>query len=260
MIIGLRGGHSPNCKGAIGLIDEQEEVRKIYSETVPLLQAAGHTVVNCNSDASTISGELSQGTNTANASNCDIYVTIHMNASTSAAAGGVEVWLYDAADIQMNVIAKRICTKLSEKGLIDRGVKYSMGYHDLNASNMPGMIIETLFCTSMSDVSVYRKLGAKGIAEQLALALDARAGEQRENERGIVYMQCIFSVEGKTAMYFFDGQNVRVLGHPDELKLIQEIYRANTGKDIPAYAWKNSAPWWKRLVPVFQDSRIVTQI
>ncbi|NSC84677.1 N-acetylmuramoyl-L-alanine amidase, partial [[Ruminococcus] gnavus] len=23
MKIGLRGGHSPNCKGAIGLIDEQ---------------------------------------------------------------------------------------------------------------------------------------------------------------------------------------------------------------------------------------------
>lgn len=25
MKIGLRGGHSPNCKGAIGLIDEQAE-------------------------------------------------------------------------------------------------------------------------------------------------------------------------------------------------------------------------------------------
>ena len=31
MKIGLRGGHSPNCKGAIGLIDEQVEVRKIYN-------------------------------------------------------------------------------------------------------------------------------------------------------------------------------------------------------------------------------------
>ena len=38
MKIGLRGGHSPNCKGAIGLIDEQAEVRKIYNELAPMLQ------------------------------------------------------------------------------------------------------------------------------------------------------------------------------------------------------------------------------
>ena len=45
MKIGLRGGHSPNCKGAIGLIDEQAGVRKIYNELAPMLQAVGHTVL-----------------------------------------------------------------------------------------------------------------------------------------------------------------------------------------------------------------------
>ena len=40
MKIGLRGGHSPNCKGAIGLIDEQAEVRKIYNELVRSLNTA----------------------------------------------------------------------------------------------------------------------------------------------------------------------------------------------------------------------------
>ena len=50
MKIGLRGGRSPNCKGAIGLIDEQAEVRKIYNELVPMLQAVGHTVIDCNSN------------------------------------------------------------------------------------------------------------------------------------------------------------------------------------------------------------------
>ena len=65
MKIGLRGGHSQNCKGAIGLIDEQAEVRKIYNELVPTLQAVGHTVIDCNSNASNVSGELSDGTNKA---------------------------------------------------------------------------------------------------------------------------------------------------------------------------------------------------
>lgn len=88
MKIGLRGGHSQNCKGAIGLIDEQAEVRKIYNELVPTLQAVGHTVIDCNSNASNVSGELSDGTNKANGAGCDIYVTLHMNAAGAASAGG----------------------------------------------------------------------------------------------------------------------------------------------------------------------------
>lgn len=84
--------------------------------------------------------------------------------------------------------------------------------------------------------------------------------EQDLEEGKETFMQCIFSVEGKSAIYFFDGQNVRVLGHPDELKIIQEIYRANNGKEIPSYSWKKSAPWWHRLLPVMSESRIVTSI
>lgn len=84
--------------------------------------------------------------------------------------------------------------------------------------------------------------------------------EQDLEEGKETFMQCIFSVEGKSAMYFFDGQNVRVLGHPDELKIIKEIYRANNGKEIPSYSWKKSAPWWNRLLPVMSERRIVTSI
>lgn len=48
MKIGLRGGHSPNCKGAFGILDEQVEVRNIYNAMVPLLHKLGHTVIDCN--------------------------------------------------------------------------------------------------------------------------------------------------------------------------------------------------------------------
>ena len=125
MKIGLRGGHSPNCKGAIGLIDEQAEVRKIYNELVPMLQAVGHTVIDCNSNASNVSGELSDGTNKANGAGCDIYVTLHMNAAGAASAGGTEVWLYDASNQTMNTIASNICNNFAGKGFTNRGVKYS---------------------------------------------------------------------------------------------------------------------------------------
>lgn len=264
MKIGLRGGHSPNCKGAFGYLDEQAEVRKIYNELVPMLQAAGHQIIDCNSNANNVSGELSEGTNKANENKCDIYMTLHMNASVNLNAGGVEVWLYDNGNSEMNTIAAQICQNLSSKGLINRGVKYTTGLHDLNASNMPAMIVEVLFCTGAKDVGVYNKLGAKGIAEQIAKAIDQKATQKVEKveqeERRETTMQCVFSVEGKKAMYFYDGQNVRIIGHPDELKILQEIYRANNGRELPSYAWKKSAPWWNRLLPMCRDSRIVTEI
>lgn len=258
MKIGLRGGHSPNCKGAIGLIDEQAEVRKIYNELVPMLQAVGHTVVDCNSNASNVSSELSDGTNKANSAGCDIYVTLHMNAAGAASAGGTEVWLYDASNPTMNMIASNICKNFEEKGFVNRGVKYSSGYHDLNASNMPGMIVETLFCTGTGDVARYRNLGTKGIAELIAKAIDSRTsaenGQGNQNtktdQEGEETMQCMFTVEGKGCVYWYHDDKITALGHPDEMKILMDIYKANNGRDMPSYHWTKKAPWHARLLAV----------
>ena len=167
MKIGLRGGHSPNCKGAMGILDEQAEVRKIYNALAPMLQAAGHVVINCNSDASTVSRELSEGTNKANSNNCDIYVTIHMNASGGAGHGS-EVWLYDAGNQMMNSMATTICSKFAQAGFKNRGTKFSVELHDLNASAMPAMIVETLFCDNQHDANLCRQIGIQGIARLIA--------------------------------------------------------------------------------------------
>lgn len=171
MRIGLRGGHSPNCKGAMGILDEQAEVRKIYNEMVPMLQAAGHTVIDCNSNSSTVDGELSDGTNKANSNGCDIFMSLHMNAS-GGAGHGIECWLYNAGNGTMNEIADRINLNFAAKGFQNRGIKYNTGYHDLNASSMPAMIVETLFCDNQHDVDLYKKIGVKGIAEMIANAID----------------------------------------------------------------------------------------
>lgn len=170
MKIGLRGGHSPNCKGAIGYLDEQAEVRKIYYELAPMLQAQGHTVINCNSDEYNQNADLNKGTNTANANGCDMFVSIHMNAS-GGAGNGTECWLYDASNGTMNTIADRICQNFAAKGFQNRGRKYNTGFHDLNATAMPAMIVETLFCDNSHDAGLYNALGAKGIAELIAAAI-----------------------------------------------------------------------------------------
>lgn len=174
MKIGLRGGHSPNCKGAFGYLDEQAEVRKIYNELVPMLTAQGHTVVDCNSNAYTEGQELLEGTNKANASGCDIFISLHMNVFNNV-ANGTECWLYDQSNGNMNQIAEQICKNFKSKGFYNRGTKYSTGYHDLTASVMPAMIIETLFCDNKHDVDIYNSLGVKGIARLIADGINKQA-------------------------------------------------------------------------------------
>ena len=174
MKIGLRGGHSPNCKGAMGILDEQVEVRKIYNEMVPMLKAAGHSVVDCNSNGRTQGAELAEGTNKANSSRCDVYITIHMNASTGS-GNGTECWLYNSGNGTMNSMADKIMSNFAAKGFYNRGKKYSTSYHDLKKSNMPAMIVETLFCDNSGDAQLYRKIGAKGIAEIIVKAIDGKA-------------------------------------------------------------------------------------
>lgn len=70
--------------------------------------------------------------------------------------------------------------------------------------------------------------------------------QEGENEE----MRCLFTVEGKGAVFYFDGYKVITLGHPDELRIVQQIYKDNNGKDMPCYKWSPSAPWYARLMAV----------
>lgn len=46
MKIGLRAGHSDNCTGAIGIVDEHEQMKSYYSAIKVVLEEYGHTVMN----------------------------------------------------------------------------------------------------------------------------------------------------------------------------------------------------------------------
>ena len=79
------------------------------------------------------------------------------------------------------------------------------------------------------------------------------------DQKGEEEMKCLFTVEGKGAVFYFDGYKIITLGHPDELKIIQQIYKDNNGKDMPCYKWGPSAPWYARLMAVL-DRKETTSI
>lgn len=84
------------------------------------------------------------------------------------------------------------------------------------------------------------------IKELVGGSQSASADQEGENEE----MRCLFTVEGKGAVFYFDGYKVITLAHPDELKIVQQIYKDNNGKDMPCYKWSPSAPWYARLMAV----------
>ncbi|HDK7176487.1 TPA: N-acetylmuramoyl-L-alanine amidase [Clostridium botulinum] len=174
MKIGLRGGHSPNCKGASGYLDEQSCVRELYYKLKSLLEAQGHTVIDCNSNANSVNGELSEGTNKCNANNCDLYIPLHMNASNGQ-GNGVECWTYSSNSSNANAIGSRICSNLASLGLQNRGVKHSTGLHDTRAVKGQTCLIEVLFCDNKHDCDIWNNTGINKIASLIASAICNKA-------------------------------------------------------------------------------------
>lgn len=74
------------------------------------------------------------------------------------------------------------------------------------------------------------------------------------DQEGVEDMQCMFTVEGKGCVYWMHDGVVTALGHPDELKIIQQIYKDNFGHDMPCYSWNSKAPWHVRLMnPLYRE-------
>ena len=76
-------------------------------------------------------------------------------------------------------------------------------------------------------------------------------GEQKPTQtKGEITMICFYQVDGKGPVFYFDGKEVRGLSHPDEQRVLNDIYKANNGKDIPTFHWSVKAPWHARLLGV----------
>ena len=156
MKIGLRYGHSINCRGARGKLDEVDSCKELFPMVSDLLISKGHIVVDCNSNAYDVDTELAEGTNKANSNGVDVYITLHLNAASNASANGVECWAYNSTSSKAITIGNKICSNIAALGTSNRGMKYNSGFHDLSESNMEALIVEILFCTNEDDANLFR--------------------------------------------------------------------------------------------------------
>ena len=164
MIINVHAGHNPDGKkgcGAVGLIKESTEARKVKDEVIRLLKALGHTVYDCTVDDGTNSSDvLTKIVAKCNAHKVDYDISIHLNAGASDKSGngkttGVEVLVYDRSYSDLNKVTDNICKEVAALGYKNRGVKIRQDLYVLRKTVAKAMLIECCFVDDADDVKLY---------------------------------------------------------------------------------------------------------
>lgn len=217
MKIALRGGHSSNCVGAVGLVKEYEEMQKYYKYVSDLLTTYGHEVINCNSHATTQGGELSEGARKSNNAGADLFISLHMN-SYDGNANGTEC-LVASEYSRSYKYAQRICSNFKSLGFKDRGVKVKQ-YFEMKNVSAPNIIFEICFCDSKVDIDIYNKYSWEQLAHALCNAIDERIPLEpiSNKKRGYVitdYLSPAYSgykgVDIKSYLELFEGVKTYVM-------------------------------------------------
>lgn len=163
MRINVSAGHNPDGKvacGAVGLLKESTEARKVTNEVVRFLKEQGHTVYNCTCDNGTSQGDvLKKIVAKCNQHSVDLDVSIHFNAGASAQkkngqTTGTEVLVYNDSS-KAGAAAQRVAKQISALGFKNRGIKIRDGLYFLRNTKSPAMLIECCFVDDGDDAALY---------------------------------------------------------------------------------------------------------
>lgn len=152
MKIAIAGGHSAAARGASGYIDEYEKDRAYVAKLIPALEAAGHTVVDCSNEATTVSGELYNEVTAANVSDADYFLAVHFNAGGGT---GTECWYYSGNEAGYELASTMSANVAGALGLCDRGAKSTTSLYVIRRTNMPAVLLETCFVDTYQDAQAW---------------------------------------------------------------------------------------------------------
>lgn len=163
MRINVHAGHNPAGKvacGAVGLINESIEDRRVKDEVINQLRQLGHIVYDCTVDNGTGQKDVLQKiVQKCKMHDVDLDVSIHFNSGANDKSGngkttGVETLIYSSSS-QAKGYAERICDAISKLGFKNRGVKVNASLYVLKNTKAPALLIECCFVDDKDDVSLY---------------------------------------------------------------------------------------------------------
>jgi N-acetylmuramoyl-L-alanine amidase len=189
MKFNISAGHNPDGKtacGAVGLIKESTEARKVKDKVIQYLRKAGHTAYDCTCNNGTSQNDvLREIIEKCNSRNVDIDVSIHFNSGANDKKGnnkstGVEVLVHKETS-HCFAEAVRVAKKISTLGFKNRGIKVRDDLYVLRKTKAPAMLIEVCFVDDKDDVDIYKKNVDK-IAKYIAEALINKSINSNESK------------------------------------------------------------------------------
>ena len=152
--INISSGHSVNCQGAVDIINEVTEAKRVVDRVYEICKSLGIEVYKYHDTASNSSQNLANIVNWHNKFKDGIDVSVHFNAYTHTNnAMGTEVCYYSQSELAANV-SKAIS---GAGGFKNRGAKRRTGLYFLKHTNKPAILIEVCFVDSVKDVELYYK-------------------------------------------------------------------------------------------------------
>jgi N-acetylmuramoyl-L-alanine amidase len=149
----VSSGHGAKVSGAVGILNEVQEARKVCDRVGVILSSAGvpYKIYHENT-ATSVNQNLANIVNYHNSQSRDRDVSIHFNAYQSTSSPmGTECLYVSQADL-----AKKVSGALATAGgFINRGPKKRTDLYFLNNTAKPSILIEVCFVDSSADANLY---------------------------------------------------------------------------------------------------------
>lgn len=185
MKINVHAGHNPDGKiacGAVGLIKESTEARKVKDLVIKYLKQLGHTVYDCTvSNGTSQNDVLKKIVAKCNVHKVDLDVSIHFNSGAKDKKGnkkttGTEIYIYSLSN-KAKSYAQRTVTAIASLGFKNRGVKRSLTLYFLRKTKSPAMLIECCFVDDKDDTTLY---SADKMARAIVKGITNKAVEEKK--------------------------------------------------------------------------------
>ena len=179
-VIAVDAGHGGSDVGAIGpgRTYEKSVTLAMASQLKGLLEQAGARVVMVRPDDRDVFGpnasdvqELKARAMVANNRKADVFVSIHANAFSDAAVGGVSTYYFQKSPYDA-LLAQHIQSSLVETVRLQDRRASSAGFYVIKNTNMPAVLVETAFISNpveerLLNSSDFQQRVAKGIVRGL---------------------------------------------------------------------------------------------
>lgn len=240
----IHAGHCPQGQGAygaVGLLQESVENRKVKSKLLQNMKNGGHTVYDCTDDSNcTEKQNLQRIVTKCNAHAVDLDISLHLNAGGGT---GVEVWVYSD---KVKTQAEKICEEVSKAlGIANRGVKYSQSLYVLKHTSSPALLVECCFVDNQTDYdhwdankcadAIYKGITGAVATGSTSGGISKPATKPAETDKTALVKQAqthinnvIYTNGGEIAVDGIKGTNT-VKGL---IKLFQHCYNLDTGSSL----------------------------